>query len=131
VHLFTDPDQVGPREVNALQTASNVVLQRSTREGFGLTVTEAMWKGRPVIGSPVGGIPSQIQDGRNGFLVSSSEACAELIVRLLRDPRLAGRVGQAARRSVRQQFLLPRLLRDELRAYAELASDSAAAERAA
>ena len=89
VHLFTDPARVGAREVNAFQSASDVILQRSTREGFGLTVTEAMWKARPVVATPVGGITVQIQHEHNGYMVESSEECAECIVRLLTDDHLA------------------------------------------
>ena len=118
VHLFIDPLQVGDIEINAFQTASQVVLQRSTREGFGLVVTEAMWKARPVVGTPVGGIAAQIVDGQNGILVDSADACATWIVRLLRDPGLAERIGQAAQARVRTGFLLPRLVRDELALYA-------------
>ena len=118
VHLFIDPVHVGDIEINAFQTASNVVLQRSTREGFGLVVTEAMWKARPVVGTPVGGIAAQIIDGENGVLVDSTEACGGWIVRLLRDPDLADRMGKAAQARVRTEFLLPRLVRDELALYA-------------
>ncbi len=120
VHLFTDPDLIGAMEVNALQSESEVILQRSTREGFGLTVTEAMWKGRPVIATPVGGIPGQIDHARTGFLVESAAECAEHIVELLGNPRLARQIGAAAHRSVRARFLLPRLMLDELREYGDL-----------
>jgi trehalose synthase len=120
VHFFTDPVRVGPREVNAFQSASSVILQRSTREGFGLTVAEAMWKARPVVASPVGGITVQIKDGQNGYLVNSAEGCAEHIVRLLTDAHLAEAVGAAAQASVRERFLMPRLVSDHLRLYAEL-----------
>jgi trehalose synthase len=119
VHLFTDPEWVGDREVNAFQSASNVVLQRSTREGFGLVVTEAMWKARPVIGTPVGGIAAQIGHGRSGVLVTTTDECADWIVRLVRDAPLARRIGMAARERVRSRFLLPRLVRDELALYAD------------
>ena len=122
IHLYFDPtglpgsiDQV----VNAFQVASSVIIQKSTREGFGLTVTEAMWKGRPVIGGDVGGIRLQIDDGENGYLVSSPEECAQHLVRLLRDPKLRARLGQAAREKVRQNFLLPRLALDYLQAAAD------------
>jgi trehalose synthase len=121
VHLFTDPVQVGPREIQAFQSASTAVLQRSSREGFALTVTEAMWKGTPVIGTPVGGIVVQITDGQNGFLAASAEDCADRIVELVRNPRRARVLGGAARASVRKRFLMPRLLADELRLYHELA----------
>jgi trehalose synthase len=117
IHLFTSPAEVGAAEVNAFQTVSDVILQRSLREGFGLTVTEAMWKGRPVVARPAGGIAKQIEDGHSGFLVPGTEYCAELIVSLIRDRRLTRRIGSAAKRSVRNHFLMPRLLRDELALY--------------
>jgi trehalose synthase len=120
VQLFTDPTQVGAREVNAFQSASDVILQRSTREGFGLTVTEAMWKARPVVATPVGGITVQIKHGHNGYLVESTEGCAEHIVRLLTDDHLAKDIGAAARRSVRERFLVPRLMSDHLQLYRKL-----------
>jgi trehalose synthase len=100
--------------VNALQRRADVVLQKSLREGFGLTVAEAMWKGTPVIGGNVGGIRYQIQDGENGFLVSSVEEAAGAIVRLLKDDRLRVRFGKAARESVRRRFLTTRLLEQYL-----------------
>ena len=100
--------------VNAFQTASQVVLQKSTREGFGLTVTEAMWKGKPVIGGNVGGIRAQIEDGVSGYLVDTPEQCASRISELMREPQLMSRIGRAARDSVRQRFLLPRLALDYL-----------------
>jgi trehalose synthase len=120
VYLLTDPERVGPRQVSALQTASEIVLQRSTREGFGLTVTEAMWKGRPVIATPVGGIPAQIEHGKTGFLVESADDSARIIVQLLGNPALARRIGRAAHRSVQERYLLPRLLLDERGQYREL-----------
>jgi trehalose synthase len=120
VHLFSDPWQVGAREINAFQSGSAAILQRSTREGFALTITEAMWKGTPVIGTPVGGIVMQIQDGENGFLAETAEECAERIVELVRDPSWAHAIGQAAHESVRQRFLMPRLLADELQLYGEV-----------
>ncbi len=100
--------------VNALQRRARVILQKSLREGFGLTVTEAMWKGTPVIGGKVGGIPYQIQDGVNGFLVTSIEEAADRIVRLLKDPELRRRMGEKARETVRQRFLLTRLMEQYL-----------------
>src|SRR5438105_8152968 len=100
--------------VNALQTRAAVVLQKSLREGFGLTVAEAMWKGRPVIGGNVGGIRYQIENGVNGFLVSSAEEAAEGIVRLLKDEKLRGEMGQKARETVREKFLLTRYLEQYL-----------------
>jgi trehalose synthase len=95
--------------VNALQDRAAVVLQKSIREGFGLTVTEAMWKGTPVIGGDVGGIRYQIEDGVNGFLVSSVEQAAERIVQLVGDPQLRQELGEKARETVKERFLMIRL----------------------
>ena len=100
--------------VNALQRRAAVVLQKSLREGFGLTVTEAMWKGAAVIGGNVGGIRHQIADGENGFLVDSVEEAAERIVQLIRNPDLRRRMGERARQTVKNHFLLTRLLEDYL-----------------
>jgi trehalose synthase len=103
-----------PVLVNALQRRAAVILQKSIREGFGLTVAEAMWKGTPVIGGNVGGIRHQIADGENGFLVNTIEEAADRILKLLNDPRLASNIGAKGRQSVRQRFLLSRLLEDWL-----------------
>lgn len=100
--------------VNALQSRAAVVLQKSIREGFGLTVTEAMWKGTPVIGGNVGGIRYQIQDGVNGFLVNNVEEAAARIVQLVKDDDLRRRLGEAGRETVRQKFLLSRNLEQYL-----------------
>jgi trehalose synthase len=103
--------------VNAFQSQADVVIQKSTREGFGLTVSEALWKGRPFIGGDVGGIPLQVQDGETGYLVSSPEECAERSLRILREPDLGKRLGRAGKEHVRTHFLTPRLLRDWLRLF--------------
>jgi trehalose synthase len=100
--------------VNALQRRAAVVVQKSIREGFGLTVTEAMWKGAAVVGGNVGGIRRQIRDGVNGFLVSSIEETADRILRLLKDARLRRRMGASAKETVRRHFLLSRYLEEEL-----------------
>ena len=100
--------------VNALQRKAAVVLQKSLREGFGLTVSEAMWKGTPVIGGNVGGIRLQIEDGVNGFLVSSVEEAARRIVQLLRQPEQGVGMGLEARETVRQKFLMSRYLEQYL-----------------
>jgi trehalose synthase len=92
--------------VNALQSRAAVVLQKSVREGFGLTVAEAMWKGAAVIGGNVGGIRYQIDDGVNGFLVSTVEEAADRIVTLLKDPDLRHRLGKQARKTVQEKFLM-------------------------
>jgi trehalose synthase len=103
-----------PLLVNALQRRAAVVLQKSTREGFGLTVTEAMWKGAAVIGGNVGGIRRQITDGENGFLVDSVDQAAARIVQLVRNPALRARLGGRARETVRENFLMSRLFEDWL-----------------
>ena len=109
--------------VNALQTRAAVVLQKSLREGFGLTVAEAMWKGTPVIGGNVGGIRYQIENGVNGFLVSSVEEAAECIVRLLKDEKLREEIGQKARETVREKFLLTRYVEQYLDLFAAFDKD--------
>ncbi|HEY51364.1 MAG TPA: glycosyltransferase [Dehalococcoidia bacterium] len=100
--------------VNALQRRAAVVLQKSIREGFGLTVSEAMWKGKPVIGGNTGGIRYQIKDGVNGYLVDTIEEAADRIVRLLKDGELCNHMGQQARETVRERFLLTRYLEQYL-----------------
>jgi trehalose synthase len=100
--------------VNVLQRKAAVVLQKSIREGFGLTVAEAMWKGTPVIGGNVGGIRYQIRDGENGFLVSSIEEAAERIVRLIKYEKLRQQMGKKAKETVRKNFLLTRYLEQYL-----------------
>jgi trehalose synthase len=103
-----------PTLVNALQRHAAVVLQKSTREGFGLTVAEAMWKGAAVIGGDVGGIRHQIKDEWNGFLVKTPGEAAARMVHLLTNPALRERIGARAKESVREKFLMSRLLEDWL-----------------
>jgi len=100
--------------VNALQRSAAVVLQKSIREGFGLTVAEAMWKGTPVIGGRVGGIKRQIEDGVNGFLVENVEQAAERIVQLVANEKLRAQMGKRAKESVRRNFLMTRLMEEWL-----------------
>src|SRR5438094_5817665 len=100
--------------VNALQTRAAVVLQKSVREGFGLTVAEAMWKGTPVIGGNVGGIRYQIEDGVNGFLVSSVDETAERMVEIINNEELRDEMGRKAQETVRKNFLLTRYLEQYL-----------------
>jgi trehalose synthase len=114
IHILNNLNNVGAIEVNAFQSHCDVVIQKSTREGFGLTVTEAIWKGRPLIGGAVGGIPLQVSDGESGFLVSDVEGCAQRSLEILADPGLGKRLGRAGKETVRQRFLTPRLLRDWL-----------------
>lgn len=101
-------------EINALQRSATVIIQKSTREGFGLTVTEGMWKGKPVIGGAVGGLPSQIIHGETGFLVHSVEGAAFRLRYLLSHPRAAERMGAQGREHVRRHFLSTRHVRDYL-----------------
>jgi trehalose synthase len=117
IHILNNLNNVGAIEVNAFQSQSDVVIQKSTREGFGLTVSEALWKARPFIGGDVGGIPLQVEDGRTGYLVSSPEECAARALEILRDPELGRSLGRAGKEHVREHFLTPRLLRDWLRIF--------------
>ncbi len=121
-HAEEDPDikilnnlnNVGAIEVNAFQSQADVCMQKSIREGFGLTVTEALWKGRATVGGDVGGIPLQIEDGVSGYLVSSPEEAAARTTAILKDPELAKSLGRAGKERAREHFLTPRLLRDWL-----------------
>jgi trehalose synthase len=114
IKILNNLNNVGAIEVNAFQSQADVVVQKSLREGFGLTVTEALWKGRATIGGNVGGIPLQIDDGETGYLVSTPEEAARRAVEVLRDPELAKRLGRAGKERARERFLTPRLLRDWL-----------------
>ena len=113
VHLIAN--QADDVAVNAFQIVSLAILQKSLKEGFGLTASEALWAGTPVIAGEVGGLPLQVHDGDNGYLVNDVDETARAIVRLAKDPRRADRLGRQGRRTVREQFLLPRMLRDDLR----------------
>jgi trehalose synthase len=114
IKILNNLNNVGAIEVNAFQSQADVVLQKSIREGFGLTVTEALWKGRATVASDVGGIPLQIVDGETGFLVHSPEEAAHRSIEALSDPELAKRLGRTGKERVRANFLTPRLLRDWL-----------------
>ena len=120
IKILNNLNNVGSIEVNAFQSQAEVVIQKSTREGFGLTVSEALWKARPFIGGKVGGIPLQVQDGKTGFLVQSPQECADRAIRFLREPELGKQLGRAGKEHVRRHFLTPRLLRDWLRVFTEL-----------
>ena len=120
VHVLHNFHGVGALEVGAFQAASDVVVQKSTREGFGLVVTEALWKAKPVVGGDVGGIPLQVLDGETGFLVQDVESCADRILYLLRNPTECIRMGKAAREHVRRNFLSTRHLADYLRLFDRL-----------
>ena len=114
IFILSNLNNIGAIEVNAFQVHSKAVLQKSIREGFGLTVTEGLWKARPTVGGRAGGIPSQIQDGETGWLVDSVEECAQACVEILADPAAAAARGRKGKEYVRQHFLTPRLLRDWL-----------------
>ena len=114
IHVFTNLTGVGNVEVNAFQRFSSVMIQKSIREGFGLVVSEAVWKGTPIVAGRTGGIPLQVADGAGGVLVDSSDDCAKALLELLRDPGRAAALAAAGRERVRRHFLLPRLLLDEL-----------------
>jgi trehalose synthase len=120
VHILNNFNNVGAIEVNAFQSHADVVVQKSTREGFGLTVSEAIWKARPFIGGAVGGIPLQVEDEITGFLVETVEQCAQRSLELLADPGLGKSLGRRGKEHVRQHFLTPRYLRDYLRIFAAL-----------
>jgi trehalose synthase len=120
IHILNNFNNVGAIEVNAFQAQADVVIQKSTREGFGLTVTEAIWKGRPFIGGNVGGIPLQIENGISGYLVDSVETCADRTLDILHDPALGKALGRRGKEHVRTHFLTPRYLRDYLRIFSDL-----------
>jgi len=113
-------DVSNPTFINALYTASTVVVQKSLREGFGLTVTEAMWKGKAVVAGQTSGTAAQITNEVNGFLVSSPQETAEVLIRLINDEPLRHKLGEAAHESVRQKFLLPRYILDHFLLYQKL-----------
>ena len=129
VFILSNLNNVGSVEVNAFQVVSAAVIQKSIREGFGLTVSEALWKARPVVGGRAGGILSQIRDGETGYLVDSSRGCAEACLAVLADPDRARAMALAGKEDVRRRFLMPRLLRDWLVLFNRLAgNDVGAAE---
>jgi trehalose synthase len=114
IYVFTNLSGVGNMEVNVFQRGCDVVIQKSLREGFGLVVSEAFWKEKPVVAGRAGGIPMQFPAGFDAYLVDSVEVCAERIVELLNHTGIQGDMGRAGREQVRQNFLTPRLVRDEL-----------------
>jgi trehalose synthase len=120
IKILNNLNNVGAIEVNAFQSAAEVCMQKSIREGFGLTVTEGQWKGRPMIGGNVGGITLQIEDEVSGYLVDSPEEAAQRSLEILEDPVKAREIGLAGKESAREKFLTPRLLRDWLGIFTEL-----------
>jgi trehalose synthase len=129
IYILSNLNNVGSVEVNAFQVHSAAVLQKSIREGFGLTVSEALWKARPTVAGRVGGIVDQIVDHETGWLVDSPSACAEACLEILADPLGARRFALHGKEVVRRSFLTPRLLRDWLVLFNRLAgNDTAGAE---
>jgi trehalose synthase len=120
IYLLSNLHQVGAVQINAFQRVADVVLQKSLREGFGLTVSEALWKGRPVVGGRAGGIKLQIRDGFDGWLVDSIEDCAQRTIDLLADPVGADALGLQGREHVRANFLSTREVRDWLTLFQSL-----------
>ena len=129
IYILSNLNNVGALEVNAFQVHSEVVIQKSIKEGFGLTVTEALWKSRPMVAGRVGGIVTQIEDGKTGWLVDSSHECALACLEILGDPDAARARALAGKESVRAKFLTPRLLRDWLVLFNQLlGNDTAGSE---
>jgi trehalose synthase len=120
IHVASNFTGISNMEVNAFQSASDVVIQKSTREGFGLVVSETLWKGTPVVAGNTGGIPLQMADGEGGFLVSREEDWAARIDELLSNREEARAIGARGRERVRERFMITRLLEDELKLMASL-----------
>ncbi len=114
--LLTDQMGVASHEVNSFQRVADVAIQKSTREGFGLVVSETLWKGTAMVAGRAGGIPQQLEDGVGGYLSESTEQFVSRVVELLEDPLVAEQMGAAGAQRVRERFLIPRLLRDHLAA---------------
>ncbi len=114
IHLLSNLNGVGNLEVNAFQRASNVIIQKSLREGFGLVITEALWKGKPVVAGNVGGIPLQVDNRRTGYLIGDISECAKRVIHLLKDSEIAKKMGISGKEYVRKNFLITRLLKDYL-----------------
>jgi trehalose synthase len=123
VFILSNMNNVGAVEVNAFQVHSDAVIQKSIKEGFGLTVSEALWKTRPVVAGRVGGIVTQIEDGETGWLVGSPSECAAACLAVLADPAAARARALKGKESVRRRFLTPRLLRDWLVLFNRLAGN--------
>jgi trehalose synthase len=126
MYVFTNVAGVGSMEVNVFQRGCDVVIQKSLREGFGLVVSEALWKEKPIVAGCAGGIPMQFPDGFERYLISSVEDCASRVLHLLRHLGERGQFGREGREKVRREFLLPRLARDELRLIRDLLRDRSA-----
>ena len=119
IHLLYDAAEITHAEVNAFQRYSSVILQRSTREGFGLTATEAMWKDQPVVGTSVTGLRAQIIDGHNGYIADDTQTCAKRTLQLIQDRKLWQKLGKRAHERVKDNYLLPMMIVQYLGALAK------------
>jgi trehalose synthase len=115
VHIMRGVSEVGNVEVNAFQRAAAVVLQKGLRRGFGIWISDAQWKERPVVAAAHGAIAQQVINGKTGFLAASTDEFVDRVSDLLRQPDLASEIGVAAHRHVAERFLITRFLADELR----------------
>jgi trehalose synthase len=125
VHILHNLNGVGNLEVGVFQSAATIIVQKSIKEGFGLTVSEALWKAKPVVAGRAGGIPLQVLPEETGYLVDNVEQCAQQILRLIENPDEARRLGEAGREHVRRNFLNTRYLADYLRIFNTLSGESA------
>ncbi len=114
IHVLIGSPPFSEIEINAFQRASDIIMQKSLKEGFGLVVSEGLWKGKPVIGGATGGIPMQVLDGATGYLVNSAEGAAHRIISLLKNPELAKKLGETGKEHVRNNFLITRQIKDYL-----------------
>ena len=128
IFILSNLNNVGSVEVNAFQVHSAALIQKSIREGFGLTVTEGLWKARPMVAGRAGGIVDQIQDGKTGYLVDSVSECADALDEVLREPLQARAMALEGKEFVRRHFLSPRLLRDWLALFNRLTGNDMAGD---
>jgi len=121
IFLFSNPNELGSISndtfISALYTASTVIIQKSIKEGFGLTMTEAMWKGKAIIAGKTSGAKMQIKNGKNGIIISSNKQAARAIVKLIKDKKLREKLGKAAHKSVKNKFILPFSILEHLKIY--------------
>lgn len=120
LYVFTNMTGVGNMEVNVFQRGADLVIQKSLKEGFGLVVSEALWKEKAIVAGAAGGIPMQFPPGYEQYLVANVDDCAARVIELLDNPERTAEFGRAGRENVKDKFLLPRLVRDELLLLREL-----------
>jgi trehalose synthase len=114
IHILTNLNGVANLEVNAFQRAAQVLIQKSIREGFGLVISEGLWKEKAMVAGGVGGIPMQLTDGKHGYLANTTQEYCDRVEELLDNPTLGQQFGEAGKEHVRENFLITRLLRDHL-----------------